>query len=207
MRKIFGWMLVFLVLVLPSSGFSGATDQASGTDFRFKLREIENQVNELKQKIFRSKVGLTQLEEIIMNGAITGARAKIFHINDMGFGFKLVKASYALDGVRICCTEEELEQGDEFLVFDDPVPPGNHQVSVYLEYGGDGFGLFNYMEDYAFKLRSSHTFVAEEGKGTLVRVIGFQKGGLLRDMSERPSVRYEVELLEGKREDEARDDD
>ena len=66
-------------------------------------------------------------------------------------------------------------------------------ISVYLEYQGYGYGFFSYLKGYKFKIKSSFTFNAEEGKLTTVRIVGFEKGGLTTELKDRPSVRYDVE--------------
>jgi hypothetical protein len=64
---------------------------------------------------------------------------------------------------------------------------------VYLEYRGNGFGVFNYLNDYRFKVKSSYTLVAEDGKQTTVKIVAFEKGGATADLKDRPAVRYDVE--------------
>jgi hypothetical protein len=67
-------------------------------------------------------------------------------------------------------------------------------VSVKLVYRGHGFGVFSYLEGYKFKVQSSHTFNAEAGKITNVKVVGFEKGGFTTDLKDRPAVRYDVDV-------------
>ena len=69
--------------------------------------------------------------------------------------------------------------------------PGNHTVSVVMVYRGNGFGIFSYLRGYVFTLRSSHTFTAEEGKQVRVKVTGYEKGGLITDLKDRPDIRFE----------------
>ena len=79
-------------------------------------------------------------------------------------------------------------------IFNGAISPENHQISVFLEYEGHGYGLFSYLKAYRFKLRSSYTLTAEEGKSTTVKIVAFEKGDFTTELAERPSVRYDVEV-------------
>ncbi len=170
---------------------------AARGDYQVKLRDIEERVNQLKERIFQSKARLIQLQEVVLHGTIAGAKAVLIHKNEMGSSFRLSRVQYALDGApifnRVDSGGGELEDQDEIEVYAGSVAPGNHQISVYLEYEGYGFGVFSYLKDYRFKIKSSYTFNAEEGKLTTVRIVGCEKGGITTELKDRPSVRYDVE--------------
>jgi len=179
---------------------SSATDMqaaAARGDYQVRLRDLEERVNSLKERIFQSKARLIQLQEVVLHGTIAGAKAVLIHRNEMGSSFKLSRVQYALDGAPIFNRADtgagELEAQDEIEVYAGSVAPGNHQIAVYLEYQGYGFGLFSYLKDYRFKIKSSYTFNAEEGKLTTVRVVGCEKGGITTELKDRPTVRYDVE--------------
>ena len=163
-----------------------------------KLRDIEERVNSLKEQVFQSKARLLQLQEVVLQGAITGAKARLVHFNDMGSSFRLIRAQYALDGTpifnRTDSGDGELADLEEMEIFNGAISPGNHQISVFLEYEGHGYGLFSYLKAYRFKLRSSYTLTAEEGKSTTVKIVAFEKGDFTTELAERPSVRYDVEV-------------
>ncbi len=203
-RGLAVWLVAFLGfgLVVGSStvGFaqsaapSSLSRQARGA-YNIKLRAIEERVNELKERIFQSKARLMQLQERVLNGAIAGSKATIIHRNQMGESFRLARAQYSLDGTPIF---NRVDTGggplsaERFEVFKGSVTPGNHQISVFLEYQGNGFGVFSYLDGYRFRIRSSYTFSAEEGKITGVSIIGYEKGGVLTQLSQRPAIRYDV---------------
>lgn len=173
------------------------TEEPALTPTDVKLRALEERVNELKEKIFRSKARLVLLQEAVLHGTISGARAVLVHKNEMGGSFRIEQIQYALDGALIfnkVDTEGGLDARDEFEIFNGSIVPGNHQISVYLVYRGNGFGVFSYLNDYKFKIKSSYTVVAEEGKQTTVRIVGFEKGGVTTDLKDRPAVRYDVEV-------------
>jgi hypothetical protein len=164
-----------------------------------KLHALEERVNELKEKIFRSKARLVLLQEAVMQGTITGARAILVHKNEMSGSFRLEQIQYSLDGAPIFNKQDEdgskkdaLE--DEFEIFNGSIVPGAHQISVHLVYRGNGYGVFSYLSQYKFDLKTSHTFTAEEGKQTIVKIVGYEKGGLANELKDRPAVRFDVEV-------------
>jgi hypothetical protein len=161
--------------------------------YSVRLRDLEHSVNELKEQIFRSKARLSLLAETVLQGVVAGAQAHIVHENKMGNSYKLVKVVYALDGAPILNkADEEGELGDreQFDIYNGSIVPGEHTLSVHLEYRGHGYGIFSYLKGYRFKVSSSHTFTAAEGKVTSLHIVGYEKGGPTAPLEERPAVRY-----------------
>jgi hypothetical protein len=177
----------------PAAAGQTADEQAD-----LKAKTLEERVNDLKEKIFRTKARLMNLQEMVIGGDITaGAKAVLLHRNEMGSSFMLESAAYALDGAPIYTKvdqEGDLDKREEFEIFNGRIVPGNHQVSVKLVYRGHGYGVFSYLEGYKFKVQSSHTFNAEAGKVTNIKVVGFEKGGFTTDLKDRPAVRYDVDV-------------
>ena len=164
--------------------------------YNLKIRELEERVNELKMKIFQSKARLLSLQEAVLHGIITGASAVLIHRNIMGGSYKLIQATYHLDGAPIFNKVDEsgdLDKKKEFKLFNGTIKPGPHTLSVYLVYQGAGF--LPYLNKYKFRLKSSYTFPVEEGKITRIKIVGYEKGGVWEDWKNRPSVRYDVEVI------------
>lgn len=163
----------------------------------FKLRELEEKVVTLKEKVFRSKTRLLLLKERLLNDVIAEAKVVIFHENDMGASFKPVSVLYHLDGEKIYFQDDStklLEDTASFEIFNQNLVPGNHVLSVEMVYRGDS-SVFAYLKDYLFKLRASYTFYATKGKITTVRAIGYQKGDITYDLRERPSITFDVKQV------------
>ncbi len=173
---------------------SSTADGEAG--YELKLRNLEERVNELKEKIFRTKARILQLQETVVTGSIgAGARAVLVHRNEMGGAFKLVSVQYALDGQPIYKKVDvggDLENIEEKEIFSSNIVPGNHNISVRMVYQGQGYGIFSYVKGYKFKVTSSYTFTAEEGKVITVRIVGHEKGGITASLEDRPSVRYDI---------------
>ena len=188
----------------PAKAPPAATDDASkpalGAEEQneLKVRSLEERVSDLKEKIFRTKARLMNLQEMVIGGDITtGSKAVLVHRNEMGSSFYLEGVAYALDGAPIYTKLDQggdLEKREEFEIFNGRIVPGNHQISVQLTYHGHGYGLFSYLEGYKFKVQSSYTFNAEAGKVNTIRVVGFEKGGITTELKDRPAIRYDVDV-------------
>jgi hypothetical protein len=181
--------------VVPTPA-SGALPEMDAGTYAVRLRDLETRINALKEQIFRSKARLSLLAETVLGIVTAGAQAVIVHENRMSSSYRLVKAAYALDGARIFNkADEEGTLGDqtEFDVFNGSIVPGDHSLTTNLEYRGNGYGIFSYLKGYRFRVRSSHTFSAPEGRRVSVRVVAYEKGGPTAPLEERPAVRYVVE--------------
>ncbi len=190
----------------PAGGGSTATT-GSGSDsmdagtYAVRLRDLEQRINELKEQIFRSKARLSLLAETVLQGVVAGAQAVIIHENRMSSSYRLVKAVYALDGARIFSKADEegsLGERRETDIYDGSIVPGEHTLTVNLEYRGHGYGIFSYLKGYRFRVRSNYSFSAPEGKAITIRVVGYEKGGPTAPLEERPAIRY-IERLESTR--------
>jgi len=166
--------------------------------YAVRLRDLEQRINELKEQIFRSKARLSLLAETVLEGVVGGGQAVILHENRMSQSYKLVRVVYALDGAPIFTkADEEGTLGDqqEFEVYNGSIVPGEHTLTVNLEYRGHGYGVFAYLKGYRFKVRSTYTFTVPEGRISTVHVVGYEKGGPTTPLEERPAVRY-IERVE-----------
>ena len=175
--------------VAQNEGGEGAAD-GNFADIDPEVRSLEVKVNRLKDEIFRSKTRLLLLQEVILNGPIAGARVQIVHHNDLGGWFKLDSVVYYLDGSRIfrkVDMDGDLDSLKTITLYDGVMTPGTHLVSVMMTYRGDS-GMFNYVEGLQVQLKSSHTFEVQEGMRTRVDVYGYDKGGWLADLKDRPGV-------------------
>jgi hypothetical protein len=160
-----------------------------------KVRTLEERVSDLKEKVFRTKARLLNLQEMVIGGDITsGAKAVLIHRNEMGSSFYLESITYALDGAPIYTkadVEGDLDKREEFEIFNGRIVPGSHQLAVQMVFRGYGFGLFSYLQDYKFKTQSAYTIDAEPGKVITLKVISYEKGGFTAELKDRPAIKYE----------------
>jgi len=201
---------------VPAEG--GVTTGSTGEEmdagtYAVRLRDLEQRINELKEQIFRSKARLSLLAETVLQGVVAGAQAIVIHENRMSSSYRLVKAVYALDGAPIFNKADEdgsLAEREEFQVYNGSIVPGEHTLTVNLEYRGHGYGIFSYLKGYRFKVRSNYSFTAPEGRAVQVRVVGYEKGGPTAPLEERPAIRYMEQVRDRGRartEDDGGDDE
>lgn len=163
---------------------------------RVRLRRLEQRVQALKERAWRSKARVGMLKETVLGGGV-GAQATVVHVNKMGRAFTLTKLVYAIDGTQVFSRQDDEISDKTIEVLTGPIAPGNHTISVIIEYRGSGFGPFKYLKGYKFTVKSSHTFTAAEGKATRIEVVGYEKGGFTTQMKDRPAVEFKVTAIEG----------
>lgn len=175
-----------------------------------ELKTVESQVDQLKEKVFRSKARLMLLEEKVIRGVVSGAKALVRHVNQLGAAFELQSITYYFDGNPIyqktnVGTDGALAKTRKEQIFEANVPPGNHSLSVSGVIQGKGAGIFAYLADYTFQFSSSQSFVARDGKTTRIDSVLYRKGGALGDWAEAPNVEFRILSEQGTPEEEAGD--
>jgi hypothetical protein len=182
----------------PTAIPSSAAAPADGSASAVRLKALERNVNDLKEQVFRTRARLNLLKETVLGGHIGASRCVIKHKNEMGSTFRLIKVVYALDGVQVMNKVDDtgrLADMQEFDVYNGAIQPGNHTLTVQLVYQGSGYGVFSYLKGYKFKASSSNTFLAADGKATVVTVVGYEKGGMTTNMEDKPAVEFKVNLV------------
>ncbi len=187
--------------VPPSSGLNNAASSGVADTlevppaYDMALRELEERVVGLKERIFNTKTRLLLLREQILHNVIAEARAVLIHRNEMGSAFTLEQVLYYMDRDKIYFQDNRdgaLDNNDEFEIWSGNLSPGNHLLNVELVYRGNGT-LFSYIDGYLFKIRSNYTFYASKGRVTQIRVVGYERGGMTTDLAQKPYVRYDVQ--------------
>lgn len=180
------------------SALPAGAPTAGDEEFIRRVKTMEEQVTDLKEKVFRTRSRLMLLQESIMGGASIGqgARALLIHRNEMGGSFVLESAAYALDGApiynKIDLGDGTLGEQEEIELFNGRIVPGQHQIVVQLRFRGHGFGVFKYLDGYKFTVQSSYTFDAEADRFTQLKIVAFEQGNFTTEMKDRPAIRYEV---------------
>jgi hypothetical protein len=173
-----------------------------------ELKTVEADVDDLKEKVFRSKARLLLLEEKVIRGVVSGAKAVIRHVNELGPAYSLESVTYYFDGNPIyqqtdVGTKGGLSKNKKEEIFGANIPPGNHTISVTGVIKGNGAGLFAYLSDYTFQFSSSYSFVAADGKTSRIDSVLFKKGGAAADYIEGPTVEFKLVDDKGEKMDAA----
>jgi hypothetical protein len=168
-----------------------------GATYAVRLRDLEANVDELKDRIRRSHTRLALLSDTIITGGVGGSRAEISVDNEMSSAFRLVKALVVLDGaVQYNRADESGALADQksIPVFSGSVPPGDHTLQVVLSFQGNGYGVFSYLRSYHWDLKSSHSFTAVEGKTLTLVATALEKGGVTTPLDQRPAVEWKEKV-------------
>jgi hypothetical protein len=179
---------------LPASSGPSNPNVRESELYGDRLDNLQVEVDELKDKIFRSKARLTLLKETVLKGVLAGSRITIAHRNRMSSGFRLTRVVVSMDGAQIFAKTDEtggLDGEDELVVYDGNLPPGPHSVTIKLEYQGNGYGVFAYLNGYTFSSQSTHSFTAPENGALKLVSQGFEKGNMTTEMRDRPAVNWQ----------------
>jgi hypothetical protein len=115
----------------------------------------------------------------------------------MSSAFRLTRALVVLDGAVQYNRSDDtgaLADQKEIPVFSGSVPPGDHTVSVLLNFQGNGYGVFTYLRGYKFEVKSSHSFTAVEGKTLTLAALALEKGGVTTPLEQRPGVEWQEKV-------------
>jgi hypothetical protein len=175
----------------PPSG----TGPMTTPEFNRRLLTNEEEVNRIKERVFRSKATLQLLQEVVLQGTSTGAHAVLWHVSELGPSYTIESINYFLDGQSIFSKalqgEAEATQ-HEFKIHEGAIPAGNHSVSLSMVLRGNGFGVFSYVDRYTFNVQSSYAFTVDDGKSCQVWVRTKERKGVGRSFVERPMVEYDM---------------
>lgn len=180
----------------------GMDEGADPAEFSRELRTVEEDVSQLKERVFRSKATLQLLKELVIEGAASGSRVRIWHINKLGGAYTMESVQYFLDGKNVFTKADpngSLDTIREIEIHEQTLPPGEHNLQVTLLLRGSGYKIFSYLSTYQFRVQSSYTFDLDEGLMSTIRVVTDSRGGL-RNFVERPTIQYD-ERVEGIREE------
>src|SRR5690606_10779900 len=67
----------------------GASDTRTSDAYGERIQNLRNDVDALKDRVFRSKARLSLLRETVLRGMLSGSRVILAHRNLMGTGFRL----------------------------------------------------------------------------------------------------------------------
>ncbi len=180
-------------------GLSFEEGEAGDEVYDVRIRELETKVDDLKEKVFRSKSRIVLLKETVLTGNLAGSRAIVSHINDIGGAYVLKRIHYALDGSRIynkADKDGELDDEDSIELFNGSITPGTHRISILMELKGSGYGVFSYMDGYKFTIQDSCDFSAQEGQSTILKVRLFDRGGAMEAYEKRPGIECVVNSVQ-----------
>jgi hypothetical protein len=177
-------------------GMAMRNDGLSGDEaYDLRVRELETKIDDLKERVFRSKSRIVLLEETLLGGKVAGSKAIIIYKSELGSVFKLRRAQVALDGNRVLNDVDRngsLSDKPTFEIYNGSISPGSHTLSVEMVYQGSGYKAFSYMEGYEFRLPQVCKFTVEEGTATVIEIVAYEGGGATTSVEDRPELKCNV---------------
>lgn len=204
-------VLMTVVLLLSSAGARAQSEEgdkvgasgSSSTEVEVEklsddeMREFEERMQAIRERVLKSKASLRQLLDQLRMGSVSLISFSILHSHDVSATFELETMTYTLDGYEIYTAvtsdENKLDALEEFPVYEGSLLPGEHLMTVDMIYRGKGYGLFSYLNQYLFKVKSRYVFTVTEGDVVTLRVTSYDQGSFLTSLKDRLKVRFEKE--------------
>jgi hypothetical protein len=127
---------------------------------------------------------------------VANSRVDLAFANELGAAFVPQRVEIRVDGQLL--GQHVADKGGSLkaaLSFPaETVPAGEHQVAVHAVYRGEGHGVFSYLKEYSFNVKSRHEFRAPPLKTIAITAVCFEKGGLTTELSDRPTIRWVEEI-------------
>ncbi|MCB1152112.1 MAG: hypothetical protein H6684_00335 [Deltaproteobacteria bacterium] len=162
-----------------------------------QMQNLEERLGEIREEVFRSKASLKQLLDQVRMGSVSLISFSIRHSHEVGPTFELETLAYTLDGFEIyraVNTEDTaLESFQDEPIYEGSLLPGEHLLVVDTVYRGKGYGVFSYLSQYLFKVKSRYSFTVVEGDVVVLNVTSYDEGAFLTSLRDRLKVRFEKE--------------
>ncbi len=127
---------------------------------------------------------------------VASSRVEPAFTNKLGGAFVLQRVEMRVDGKllgkHVADKDGSLDADLSFSA--STVPSGEHEVAVHAVYRGEGHGVFSYLKEYSFKVKSAYEFRAPPLKTIAITAVCFEKGGPTTALEDRPAIRWVEEI-------------
>ena len=127
---------------------------------------------------------------------VANSRVDLAFTNELGASFVPQRVEMKVDGKllgrHVADRGESLDVELSFPAV--TVPSGEHRVAIHVVCRGEGYGVFSYLKEYAFKVKSKHEFRAPPLKTIAITAVCFEKGGPTTALEDRPAIRWVEEI-------------
>lgn len=189
-----GVLVAGMVAVVATPARAADASPEAQAELNQQLLSVEEQVDSLKEQVFRSRATLQLLQEIVASEPTGGSQAVVWYVNKAGSGYTVERVAVLLDGQARFAKDDtsgELTAAKELKISEGPLAPGEHTVTFEVRLRPTGYGLFKYAKNYALDVRSSYPFKVDVGKTCTVRGVLKEKSAAER-FEDRASIDYEL---------------
>jgi hypothetical protein len=165
--------------------------------FNRELGMVEERVDDLKEKVFRSKAALKYLQEVIATGNTGGgARFSIVLRNNLGAGHVLEGVTFFLDGqIKYAgndnAVDKALRAGTGLEVHQGSLSPGTHELTATYRIRSTGFSVFSYAKGDTYEIRVRNSFEAKMGDACAL-VATVREGAAVNSFKDRTGVDFKL---------------
>ena len=199
------WLLILVALAtafLSNQAVFAQDDEESDGDTTTEMEKLseedveayEKDLARLRERIMKSKSRISQLYEQIKLGSVSIVGVSILHTHEVGSTFRLEQISYNLDGFEIYSAintpSNDLEKLEKTPVYQGSLLPGEHILVVDMVFRGKGHGIFSYLNQYLFKVKSRYAFTVVEGEVISLNVVSYDEGSFLTALKDRLKVKF-----------------
>ncbi len=180
-----------------STGPASAAAPADGAAFNRELLSVEEKVDDLKERVFRSKAALMYLNEVVSTGSTgAGSRFTISLRNSLGAGHVLEGVTFLLDGQikfagNDASVDKALRAGSGLEVFSGALSPSTHDVTATYRIRSTGYKIFSYAQGDTYEIRVRNTFQAEMGNACTLTA-NLSEGSAVKTFEKRAKVEFKV---------------
>jgi hypothetical protein len=187
-------------VVTPAPAATGAAAQApdaSAVAFNRELGVVEERVDDLKEKVFRSKAALMYLREVVATGSTGGgARFSIVLRNNLGAGQVLEGVTFLLDGQikyagNDSAVDKALRAGTGLEVHQGSLSPGTHELTATYRIRSTGFNVFSYAKGDTYEIRVRNSFEAKMGEACSLAAT-LREGAAVDSFKDRARVDFKL---------------
>ena len=189
-----GALVAGLVAVLATPALAADASSEAQVELNQQLLSVEEQVDSLKEQVFRAKATLQLLQEIVATEPTGGSAAAFWYANKTGGSYTVERLAVLLDGQARFSKDDaagELTAAKELKVAEGPLSPGEHTVTYEVRLRPTGYGLFKYAKNYALDVRSSYPFKVDVGKTCTVTGVLKEKSAAQK-FEDRAAFDYEL---------------
>jgi hypothetical protein len=183
--------------VTAPAATAGASAQGGAEAFHRELLSVEGKVEDLKEKVFRSKAALMYLREVVATGNTGGgSRVSIVLRNGLGAGQVLEGVTFLLDGqIKFAgsdaSVDKALRAGSGLEVVQGAISPGTHELTATYRIRSTGFKVFSYAQGDTYEIRVRNTFDAKMGEAcTLAATL--REGAAVNSFKDRARVDFKL---------------
>ena len=192
MQKLYA---VFIILMIWIAAPQSVVAQEDATDFNKQLMNVENEVNDLKERFFKSKATLRLLKESIVQGAIQGAQVNVWYQNELSNSYVPQSILCKIDGKEFSTNPTEassdLASQKEYKIISTNLSSEQHNIEVVVKLNGNGKGLFSYVNKYSFEVKGGTTFTPKQGDECTLYVKLLEKKGFAISFLDKPTISFE----------------